>query len=130
MIGALEVKILDYLNPKATMLFFGGHTTQDMKRKLNVPQNRALHDFTQKTVVLGKALANAITTESVIRKDKTGLGEITDVHVDSNKNVRKALIKSGIKPENMPPEPDIKIIERAINKEDKKLLPQKALTKK
>ena len=51
-------------------------------------------------------------------------------NVDSNKNVRKALIKSGIKPENMPPEPDIKIIERAINKEDKKLLPQKALTKK
>ena len=33
----------------------------------------------KKTVVLGKALANAITTESVIRKDKTGLGEITDV---------------------------------------------------
>ena len=100
-----------------------------MKRKLNVPQNRALHDFTQKTVVLGKALANAITTESVIRKDKTGLGEITDVHVDSNKNVRKALIKSGIKL-RICPRPDIKIIERAINKEDKKLLPQKALTKK
>ena len=118
------------LKSKGDHAFFGGHTTQDMKRKLNVPQNRALHDFTQKTVVLGKALANAITTESVIRKDKTGLGEITDVHVDSNKNVRKALIKSGIKPENMPPEPDIKIIERAINKEDKKLLPQKALTKK
>ena len=90
------------LKSKGDHAFFGGHTTQDMKRKLNVPQNRALHDFTQKTVVLGKALANAITTESVIRKDKTGLGEITDVHVDSNKNVRKALIKSGIKPENMP----------------------------
>ncbi len=109
------------LKSKGDNAFFGGNDTQAMKIKLNVPDNRPLQDFTSQPVVLGKALANAITTENIVQKDTSGLQDITEVHIISNTNVRDALCKSGIVPENMPPEPDIKKIEKEIKQDNKKL---------
>ena len=47
---------------------------------------------------------------------------ITNEHVKNNQDVRGLLLKSGIKPENLPPEEDLKKIERKVNSENKKLL--------
>jgi DNA-damage-inducible protein D len=41
--------------------------------------------------------------------------------VKSNTNVRETLAKSGIHPEHLPPETDIKKIERKLKSDDKKL---------
>jgi DNA-damage-inducible protein D len=47
---------------------------------------------------------------------------ITNEHVKNNKDVRGLLLKSGIEPENLPAEEDLKKVERKVRSEDKKLL--------
>lgn len=46
---------------------------------------------------------------------------ITDEHVKSNTNICETLAKSGIHPDDLPPETDIKKIERKLKSEDKQL---------
>ena len=55
---------------------------------------------------------------------------ITNEHVKNNKDVRGLLQKSGIKPENLPAEEDVKKIERKVKSEDKKLLKETKKLKK
>lgn len=46
---------------------------------------------------------------------------ITGEHVKNNRDVRDLLAKSGIKPENLPPEDDVKKLERRVKSEQKKI---------
>ncbi|HBE77669.1 MAG TPA: DNA damage-inducible protein D, partial [Firmicutes bacterium] len=46
---------------------------------------------------------------------------ITDEHVKNNQDVRNLLAKSNIHPEELPPEEDIKKLERRVKADDKKL---------
>ena len=46
---------------------------------------------------------------------------ITKEHVKNNEDVREVLAKSGIKPEELPPEEDLKKLERRVKAEDKRL---------
>ena len=50
-----------------------------------------------------------------------GQSTITNEHVKNNSKVRNLLVDSGIVPENLPPEEDIKKLERKIKKDEKKL---------
>ena len=47
---------------------------------------------------------------------------ITKEHVKNNRDIRKLLAKSGIKPEKLPPEEDIRKLENKVKKDDNKLL--------
>jgi DNA-damage-inducible protein D len=47
---------------------------------------------------------------------------VTNEHVKNNKDVRGLLLKSGMEPENLPAEEDLKKGERKVRAEDKKLL--------
>lgn len=47
---------------------------------------------------------------------------ITNEHIRNNKDTRNLLKKRGIFPENLPPEEDIKKVERRLKSEDKKFL--------
>ncbi len=51
--------------------------------------------------------------------------EISSEHITNNKSVRKTLISRGITPEDLPPEEDVKKIERKIKSEEKKNLKNK-----
>jgi DNA-damage-inducible protein D len=51
-----------------------------------------------------------------------GEGSISQEHVKNNKNTRDLLAKSGIKPESLPAEEDIKKVGRRLKSEDKKFL--------
>lgn len=101
---------------------FGGYTTQEMKDRLAVPTKRPLADFLPSVTIKAKDLANEITNHNV-KQDKTMEGEvpIAHEHVKNNENMREMLAKSGIQPENLPPEEDIKLIERKMKKEGKLL---------
>jgi DNA-damage-inducible protein D len=55
---------------------------------------------------------------------------ITNEHVKNNIDVRGLLLKSGIKPENLPAEEDIKKIKRKVKSDDKKLLKETKKLKK
>lgn len=69
-----------------------------------------------------KEFAAAITDFNVRKERLHGVGVIGDEHVKNNKDVRGVLAKSNIYPESLPPEEDIKKLERRVKSEDKKLL--------
>lgn len=101
---------------------FGGYNTQDMKSRLSVPSKRPLADFLPAITIKAKDLANEITNFNV-RKDPNLQREnvITFEHVKNNQNMRDVLQKSGISPEKLPAEEDIKKLERRLKSEDRKI---------
>jgi DNA-damage-inducible protein D len=97
-------------------------STQSLKRKLHIPENRALADFLPTVSIKAKDLAAEMTSVNVQSKNLYGIDPISREHVDNNQAVRNTLINRGIVPENLPPAEDIKKIERRISSEDKKAL--------
>lgn len=95
-------------------------STQEIKRKLEVPKSRALADFLPTISIKAKDFATEITIFNSRDKNLNTSKEISDEHVTNNKSVRSILLKRGIKPEDLPPEEDIKKLERRVNKEEKK----------
>ncbi len=100
---------------------FGGYNTSDMKRKLGIKENRPLADFLPTITITAKQLATEITNFNVKKNDLKGEGNITHEHVKNNKDVRALLGKSGIKPEELPAEEDIKKLERRVKSLDKEI---------
>lgn len=97
------------IKSKGDEALFGGLNTQDMKDKLGVPEKRPLADFLPAVVISAKDLVNQVTSFNVKKNPKlVGEKPITDEHTKNNKNVREMLGKSGVKPEELPPEQDIK----------------------
>jgi DNA-damage-inducible protein D len=92
------------IRSKGDQTLFGGHTTLQMKKKLGVPENRPLADFLPTITIKAKDLAAEITNFNVKKNDLRGENPITVEHVKNNKDVRDLLAKSGIRPENLPPE--------------------------
>lgn len=110
------------LRSKGDYTLFGGYTTLQMKKKLGLPQQRPLADFLPTITIKAKDLAAEITSFNTKKNDLCGEQTITGEHIKNNRDVRELLGKSGIKPENLPPEEDIKKLQRRIKSEDKKLL--------
>ena len=110
------------IKSKGDTALFGENTTQNMKNKLGIPNKRALADFLPSVTIKAKDLANEITGFNV-KKNSSLNSEIpiTSEHIKNNQNVREVLIKSGINPETLPAEEDIKKLERKLKSEDKKL---------
>ncbi|MFZ3054870.1 MAG: DNA damage-inducible protein D [Minisyncoccales bacterium] len=108
---------------KGDTALFGGYSTYNMKRKLNIPENRPLADFLPTITIKAKDLANEITSHN-LKNNRNIKGEevITGEHVKNNENMREMLYKSGIAPENLPPEEDVKKIERRVVSENKKIV--------
>ena len=98
---------------------FGGHTTDDMKKRLGIKSNRALADFLPTLTIAAKNLATEMTNYNVEEKNLLGELPIMDEHVQNNKTVRETLRKRGIKPEELPPAEDIKKLERRVANDEK-----------
>jgi len=109
------------IRSKGDMALFGGHSTQSMKTKLGVPDNRPLADFLPTITIKAKDFANEITNFNIKRDELHTEGSIAVEHVKNNKDVRDLLIQRGIQPEALPPAEDIKKIERRVASEAKKL---------
>lgn len=110
------------IRSKGDAALFGGYTTNDMKSRLGVPDKRPLADFLPSVTIKAKDLATEITNHNV-KNDQALRGEniITNEHVKNNRNMREMLEKSGIRPENLPLEEDVKKLGRKLKSEDKKL---------
>ena len=109
------------LRSKGDHALFGGYTTLEMKRKLKIPEKRPLADFLPTITIKAKDLAAEITSFNTKKNDLRGESLITGEHIKNNKDVRELLGKSGIKPEDLPPEEDIKKLQRRISSEGKKI---------
>ena len=114
------------IRSKGDWALFGGHNTSAMKRKLNIADNRPLADFLPTITITAKQLATEITNFNVKKNDLKGERTITGEHVKNNSDVRSLLGKSGIKPEALPPEEDIKKLARRVKSADKEI-PKKKL---
>lgn len=110
------------IRSKGDQALLGGLTTMQMKKKLGVPESRPLADFLPTITIKAKDLATEITNFNVKKNDLHGERVITDEHVKNNTDVRGVLEKSGIRPEELPPEEDIKKLERRVKSEEKKIL--------
>lgn len=110
------------IRSKGDQALFGGHTTQDMKEKYGIKDNRALADFLPTVTIAAKNLAAEMTNYNVEEKDLQGEPPITVEHVQNNESVRKILNERGIQPENLPPSEDMKKLERKVKKSEKLLV--------
>ena len=109
------------IRSKGDTALFGGCSTQKMKEKLGIKENRPLADFLPTLTIAAKNLATEMTNYNVEEKDLFGEGDITTEHVQNNSSVRSMLVDRGIKPEELPPAEDIKKLERRTTSQDKKL---------
>ncbi|MFA7074869.1 MAG: DNA damage-inducible protein D [Endomicrobiaceae bacterium] len=96
-------------------------STRQMKDKWKI-KNKPLADFMPTILLKAKDFATEITIFNAKDKEMTTENQISKEHITNNKSVRDTLISRGITPENLPPEEDIKKIERKLKREEKKSL--------
>jgi DNA-damage-inducible protein D len=110
------------IRSKGDQVLFGGNSTQKMKIKLNIPENKPLSDFLPTLTIKAKDFANELTSHNVEIKDLKGVNSISIEHVENNKAVRNILLKRGIKPEDLPADEDVQKVRRRLAGETKKIL--------
>ena len=109
------------IRSKGDTALFGGHTTEDMKKRLGIKSTRPLADFLPTLTIAAKNLATEMTNYNVDQKDLQGEASITTEHIQNNRTVRKMLGARGIRPENLPAAEDIKKVERKVASEDRQI---------
>lgn len=105
-------------------------STIQLKKKMAIPDNRPVADFLPTISIKAKDLAAEMTGLNVQSKDLKGQIQIEKEHVDNNMAVREMLTKRGIVPENLPPDEDVKKLERKLNADERKLLSEAKKKKK
>lgn len=93
-----------------------------MKKKLGLPENRPLADFLPTITRKAKDLAAEITSFNTKKNNLQGEQPITVEHKKNNTDVRDLLGKSGIRPEVLPSEEDIKRLERRLKSEGREIV--------
>ena len=97
-----------------------GYTTEQMKDKWHVPKKRALADFAPTIILKAKDFATEITIFNATANRMQSEREISNEHSTNNQSVRNTLIERGIQPEKLPPEEDVKKVERKLKSDEKK----------
>ena len=97
-------------------------TTQQLKKKMQVPDGRPVADFLPTISIKAKDLAAEMTSLNVQNKNLKGHNPIEMEHVDNNIAVRDMLTKRGIVPENLPPAEDVKKVQRNLASDVKQVL--------
>lgn len=109
------------IRSKGDTALFGGNSTKQMKKRLGIPDNRPLADFLPAITIKAKDFATEITIFNTKEKGLSSERSISVEHITNNRSVRKILLEREIVPENLPPEEDIKKLERRVKSEEKKL---------
>ncbi|MBV4486386.1 DNA damage-inducible protein D [Pseudomonas sp. SWRI153] len=103
---------------------FGGQTTQAMKDRYGIVKSRPLADFLPTLTIAAKNLATEMTNHNVLHVDLDGETAIVKEHVQNNLSVRDMLDQRGIRPEELPPEEDIRKLERRVKSQEKSIAKQ------
>lgn len=97
-------------------------STQQLKKKMGVPENRPVADFLPTISIKAKDLAAEMTGLNVQTKDLKGQSPIEKEHVENSSAVRRMLVERGIHPENLPPSEDVKKVQRKLESDNKMVL--------
>ena len=114
------------IRSKGDKALFGGYTSQEMKHRYGI-KSGPLADRLPTLTIAAKNLATEMTNYNVEEKDLYGERDITDEHIQNNKSVRTMLGQRGIRPEELPPDEDIKKLERRVKKQEKQLSEQSGI---
>jgi len=109
------------IRSKGDYALFGGYTAKRMKERYGISSSRPLADFLPTLTIAAKNLATEMTNHNVNQANLRGEQAITTEHTKNNSGVRDMLGRRGIQPENLPPEEDLKKIERRVKTEEKTL---------
>lgn len=104
-----------------------GHDTQTMKRKFAIAQSEPLADYLPTITLKAKDLATEITSFQTIKKKLQGIDPIKSEHAHNNQEIRNLLTSNGIFPEDLPPEEDIKKLQKTFAEGDLPELPKATL---
>lgn len=107
---------------KGDEALFGGYGTKAMKKKLGVPDARPLADFLPTLTIKAKDFAAELTSHNVNEKDLSGDHAISREHVENNAEVRRMLLKRGVRPEELPAAEDVEKVKRRMASEHKQVL--------
>lgn len=118
----IEEKGFAIIRSKGDEALFGGFNTNQMKRKLKIPDNKPLADFLPTLTIKAKDFATELTSHNVVEKDLKGQACISKEHIDNNIAVRKMLIQRGVKPEQLPAAEDVTKVKRRLDSEKKQAL--------
>jgi len=105
------------IRSKGDAALFGGNNTLEMKKKLKINDKRALADFLPTITIKAKDLAAEISNFNIKKKDFQGEGKISKEHIKNNQDVRELLAKSGIVPERLAKEEDIRKLKEKVKRE-------------
>lgn len=94
-------------------------TTQEMKDQWGI-ENKPLADHMPTILLKAKDFATEITIFNAKQNQMRTEDAISSEHVTNNAAVRSTLLSRGIVPENLPPEEDVKKVERKLASETKK----------
>ena len=111
------------IRSKGDKALFGGFTTDEMKQRYGI-KSGPLADRLPPVTVAAKSLATEMTNLNIEEKDLQGELPITREHIQNNQGVRSMRMQRGIIPESLPPEEDIKKVERRVKSDEKKLVGQ------
>lgn len=112
---------------------FGGNSTAEMKKKLGVPDKKPLADYLPTITIKAKDFVNEITSFNVKKENMHSETQISQEHVRNNTDVRSLLADRGIRPEDLPAERDVTLLEREVKSQEKLLVstkPSKGKNKK
>lgn len=96
-------------------------TTAQMKDRWKIKADKPLADHMPTILLKAKDFATEITIFNAKENKMGNENQISNEHITNNKTVRETLISRGITPENLPPEDDIKKLERKLQGESKKI---------
>ena len=99
-----------------------GRSTHEMKARWNIPDARPLADFAPTIVLKAKDFATEITIFNARENTMRTEAAISREHVTNNRAVRNTLLTRGIKPEDLPPEEDVRKLERRVASEERRSL--------
>jgi DNA-damage-inducible protein D len=87
-----------------------------------VPDSRPLADFAPTIILKAKDFATEITIHNARTNNMRSEPQISREHVTNNAAVRQTLLNRGIRPESLPPDEDVKKVERRLTSDVKKAL--------
>lgn len=108
---------ISIVRSKGDKTLFGGFTTKDMKKRLQIGEKEPLADYLPTVTIGAKIFATGMTIHNAEEKNLQGAYSFTKEHVHSNQAVRNALIKRGIEPEKLSKEENIKKLKKRYKEE-------------